>query len=245
VLRRSFICGNDRYNLYDRISSKLIIYCIRHLKWVILGSIVLSLNTFITTPRRIRRKNIYEDCSNNFRFRRRIFESLSQIFLQVRREGHTLVAFLRFVSSKYWLSRLGYELLTSQFLSRIGAVYLRIAFYNIKYSTSRVTFVPKCHMRITNWKGCSCEIIMWKAGRRFRHKFQDAVAPNILYIYMYKTIDIIVNTLRQTGLLVDKKERNEILECSLKRNRMKSILRLNLPSKIAPSAGDQALRCNA
>lgn len=38
-----FICSNERYNLYRQVSSELIIYCMRHLKWIILGSLLWQL----------------------------------------------------------------------------------------------------------------------------------------------------------------------------------------------------------
>jgi len=47
-----FICSNERYSLYRQVNSELIIYCMRHLKWIILGSFTLTVDMFTTTPRR-------------------------------------------------------------------------------------------------------------------------------------------------------------------------------------------------
>jgi len=47
-----FICRNERHNLYRQVNSEVIIHCTRHLKWIILGSFTLTVDTFTTTPRR-------------------------------------------------------------------------------------------------------------------------------------------------------------------------------------------------
>jgi len=50
--RRLFICRKERYNLYRQVNSELITFCMRHLKWIILGFFTLTVDTFTTTPRK-------------------------------------------------------------------------------------------------------------------------------------------------------------------------------------------------
>jgi hypothetical protein len=64
-----------------------------------------------------------------------------------------------------------------------------------------------------------------KKGRRLQCKIQDVAVPGEEIIHK------IVNTLRHTGLLLQKKKKKEMTqdtECLLKKNRVKTVLGLNI-----------------